>query len=91
MKMYRVVENKMRSGFDMRSDTSWFDTVSEARAEAFKLGMPIDSHVQEIKIVDKGDLIQTVKNFLNNDYTIQGAIQTVRSLGSSKQLAKLNL
>ena len=91
MRMYRVIENKMRSGFDMANDTRWFDTVAEARAEALELGMPLDSIVQELMIGTKGDLIQTVKNFLNGDYTIDGCIRTVRSLGSNRQVAELKV
>tara|TARA_B100000427_G_C15443448_1_gene566210 strand:+ start:774 stop:1046 length:273 start_codon:yes stop_codon:yes gene_type:complete len=89
MKMYRVIENKMRSGFDMKNDTPWFDTVAEARAQAFNQGMRIDSIVQELSISDKTNLIQTVKNFLNNNYTIEGVIRTDRSLGSKRQLESL--
>ena len=91
MRMYRVIENKMRSGFDMKNDTQWFDTVAEARAEALELGMPLDSIVQELNIGDKGNLIQTVKNFINGDYTIDGVIRTVRSLGSNQQITKLKV
>tara|TARA_Y100001937_G_C7092008_1_gene318193 strand:+ start:691 stop:993 length:303 start_codon:yes stop_codon:yes gene_type:complete len=91
MRMYRVIENKMRSGFDMANDTRWFDTVAEARAEALELGMPLDSIVQELMIGTKGDLIQTVKNFLNGDYTIDGCIRTIRNLGSNRQVAKLKV
>jgi len=42
-------------------------------------------------IATKGDLIQTVKNFLNGDYTIDGCIRTVRSLGSNRQVAELKV
>lgn len=75
----------------MKNDTQWFDTIAEARAEALELGMPLDSPVQELNIGDKGNLIQTVKNFINGDYTIDGVIRTVRSLGSNKQVAKLKV
>lgn len=93
MRMYRVIEERMRSGFEMTAivGTRWFDTVAEARAEALELGMPLDSIVEELMIGTKGDLIQTVKNFLNGDYTIDGCIRTVRSLGSNRQVAELKV
>ena len=81
MRMYRVIQNKShcdhKSIKKHRLDTQWFDTIAEARAEALELGMPLDSVVQELNIGDKGNLIQTVKNF--------------RSLGSNKQMAKLKV
>lgn len=95
MRMYRVIQNKShcdhKSIKKHRLDTQWFDTIAEARAEALELGMPLDSVVQELNIGDKGNLIQTVKNFVNGDYTVDGVIQTVRSLGSNKQMAKLKV
>ena len=89
MRMYRVIAN---GEWGCKSkETPWFDTVAEARAEALELRMPLDSIVQELMIGTKGDLIQTVKNFLNGDYTIDGCIRTVRSLGSNRQVAELKV
>ena len=84
-------ENGMRM-FQVKDDhgnsTLWYDTVAEARRAAFDQEMPITAEVREMNIGGKTDLIATIKNFLNGDYTIEGCIRTNRNLGSVEQVKK---
>jgi hypothetical protein len=81
MRMFQVKD-------DHGNSTRWYDSVAEARKAAFDQEMPVTAEVREMNIGNKGDLIQTVRNFVNGDYTISGVIRTTRNLGSAKEVSK---
>jgi hypothetical protein len=81
MRMFQVKDDRGNS-------TRWYDSVAEARKAAFDQEMPITAEVREMNIGGKTDLIQTVRNFVNGDYTISGVIRTSRNLGSAEQVKK---
>ena len=81
MRMFQVKD-------DHGNSTLWYDTVAEARRAAFDQEMPITAEVREMCIGGKTDLIKTIKNFVNGDYTIEGFIATTRNLGSVEQVKK---
>ena len=81
MRMYQVKD-------DHGNSTRWYDSVAEARKAAFDEEMPITAEVREMNIGGKADLIQTVRNFVNGDYTISGVIRTSRNLGSAEEVKK---
>ena len=81
MRMYQVKD-------DHGNSTRWYDSVAEARKAAFDEEMPITAEVREMNIGGKADLIQTVRNFVNGDYTISGVIRTSRNLGSAKEVSR---